>query len=160
MSKSTPDIRPPLQRIQELETQVRHLGNELRLTREEYEDATSKYLDIYCKLEEKVRERTRELDAVNGRLLREIEERKRTEAEKEQLIAQLQKAMQEVKVLSGFLPICASCKKIRDDSGYWSQIEEYISKHSNALFSHGICPDCVRQLYPDFHEELQRRKKK
>ena len=148
------------QYVQELETQVRHLGNELRLTREEYEDATAKYLDIYCKLEEKVRERTRELDAVNGRLLQEIEERKRTEAEKEQLIAQLQKAMQEVKVLSGFLPICASCKKIRDDSGYWNQLEEYISRHSNALFSHGICPDCVKKLYPDFHEELQRRTEK
>lgn len=157
MSSSDADLR---QRIQELETEVRHLGNELRLTREEYEDATSKYLDIYCNLEKKISERTRELDAANGKLVLEIEERKRTEAEKEQLIAQLQKAMQEVKVLSGFLPICASCKKIRDDSGYWSQIEEYISKHSNALFSHGICPDCVKKLYPDFHDELRRRTKK
>ncbi len=157
MSSSDADLR---QRIQELETEVRHLGNELRLTREEYEDATSKYLDIYCNLEKKISERTRELDAANGKLVLEIEERKRTEAEKEQLIAQLQKAMQEVKVLSGFLPICASCKKIRDDSGYWSQIEEYISKHSNALFSHGICPDCVKKLYPDFHAELRRRTKK
>lgn len=157
MSSSDADLR---QRIQELETEVRHLGNELRLTREEYEDATSKYLDIYCNLEKKISERTRELDAANGKLVLEIEERKRTEAEKEQLIVQLQKAMQEVKVLSGFLPICASCKKIRDDSGYWSQIEEYISKHSNALFSHGICPDCVKKLYPDFHDELRRRTKK
>jgi DNA repair exonuclease SbcCD ATPase subunit len=160
MSNSDPGLRQRSQRIQELETEVRHLGNELRLTREEYEDATSKYLDIYCNLEKKISERTRELDEANGRLVLEIEERKRTEAEKEQLIAQLQKAMQEVKVLSGFLPICASCKKIRDDSGYWSQIEEYISKHSNALFSHGICPDCVKKLYPDFHDELRRRGKK
>ena len=160
MSNSDPGLRQRSQRIQELETEVRHLGNELRLTREEYEDATSKYLDIYCNLEKKISERTRELDEANGKLVLEIEERKRTEAEKEQLIAQLQKAMQEVKVLSGFLPICASCKKIRDDSGYWSQIEEYISKHSNALFSHGICPDCVKKLYPDFHDELRRRGKK
>jgi len=160
MSNSAPGLRQRSQRIQELETEVRHLGNELRLTREEYEDATSKYLDIYCNLEKKISERTRELDEANGKLVLEIEERKRTEAEKEQLIAQLQKAMQEVKVLSGFLPICASCKKIRDDSGYWSQIEEYISKHSNALFSHGICPDCVKKLYPDFHDELRRRGKK
>ena len=149
----------PEQRIQALETQVRHLGNELRLTREEYEDATSKYLDIYCNLEKKISERTEALDAVNGKLLGEIEERKRTEAEKEELIAQLQKAMQEVKVLSGFLPICASCKKIRDDTGYWRQIEEYISRHSNALFSHSICPDCSKKLYPEFHEELRRRAK-
>ncbi len=156
MSNSDSELR---QRILELETQVRHLGNELRLTREEYEEATSKYLDIYFNLEKKISERTRELDAANGKLLCEIEERKRTEAEKEQLIAQLQKAMQEVKVLSGFLPICASCKKIRDDTGYWRQIEEYISRHSNALFSHGICPDCSKKLYPEVHEELQRRAK-
>ena len=156
MSNREPDL---LQRIQELETQVRHLGNELRLTKEEYEEATAKYLDIYCNLEKKINERTMELDAANGRLLCEIEERKRTEAEKEQLIVQLQNAMQDVKVLSGFLPICAACKKIRDDTGYWRQIEEYISKHSNALFSHGICPDCSKKLYPEYHEELQRRVK-
>ena len=156
MSNSDPELR---QRIHELETEVRHLGNELRLTREEYEDATAKYLDIYCNLEKKVSERTSELDKANGKLLCEIEERKRTEVEKEQLIAQLQKAMQEVKVLSGFLPICAACKKIRDDTGYWRQIEEYISKHSNALFSHGICPDCSKKLYPEYHEEIQRRLK-
>lgn len=156
MSDREPDL---LQRIQELEIQVRHLGNELRLTKEEYEEATSKYLDIYCNLEKKINERTMELDAANGKLLCEIEERKRTEAEKEQLIVQLQKAMQDVKVLSGFLPICAACKKIRDDTGYWRQIEEYISKHSNALFSHGICPDCSKKLYPEYHEELQRRVK-
>lgn len=148
------------QRIDELEIQVRHLGNELRLTKQEYEEATSRYLDIYCNLEKKVSERTRELDAANRQLLDEIEDRKRTEAEKVQLIDQLQKAMQEVKVLSGFLPICASCKKIRDDTGYWRQIEEYISTHSNALFSHGICPECTKKLYPEFHEEMQRRGKK
>ena len=157
MSSRDLDLR---QRIHELEIQVRHLGNELRLTREEYDDASSKYLDIYCKLDKKVSERTRELDEVNGKLRQEIEERKRTEAEKEQLIVQLQKAMQDVKVLSGFLPICASCKKIRDDTGYWRQIEEYISEHSNAIFSHGLCPECSRKLYPEFHDELQRRTEK
>lgn len=156
MSRSDSELR---QRIHELEIQVRHLGNELRLTKEEYDEASAKYLDMYCKLDKKVSERTSELDAANGRLVQEIEERKRTEAEKEQLIAELQKAMQDVKVLSGFLPICASCKKIRDDTGYWRQIEEYISKHSSALFSHGICPDCTKKLYPEFHEELQRRSK-
>lgn len=62
----------------------------------------------------------------------------------------LTEAMEEVKILSGFLPICASCKKIRDDQGYWKQIEAYIREHSEAEFSHGICPDCAKQLYPDF----------
>jgi len=55
----------------------------------------------------------------------------------------------EVKILKGFLPICASCKKIRDDKGYWSQIESYIQDHSEAEFSHGICPDCAKKLYPE-----------
>ncbi len=62
-----------------------------------------------------------------------------------------EKALQEIKILSGFLPICASCKKIRDDKGYWNQIESYIRDHSEAEFSHGICPDCAKKLYPDLY---------
>ena len=65
---------------------------------------------------------------------------------------ELQKAFEEIKQLKGILPICASCKKIRDDEGYWHQIELYIRDHSEADFSHGICPDCMKKLYPDFIE--------
>jgi len=72
------------------------------------------------------------------------EEKKRRE-----IIAQLHQALGEVKTLSGLLPICASCKKIRDDSGYWNQIETYIRDHSEAEFSHSICPECAKKLYPD-----------
>jgi len=61
----------------------------------------------------------------------------------------LNDAAKEVKKLSGFLPICASCKKIRDDKGYWNQIETYIKEHSEAQFSHSLCPDCAEKLYPD-----------
>ena len=68
----------------------------------------------------------------------------------ERLIAELQGALDKVKVLSGMLPICASCKKIRNDQGYWEQIEQYISKHSDADFSHGICPECAQRLYPNY----------
>jgi hypothetical protein len=64
------------------------------------------------------------------------------------IVVKLQKALSEVKTLSGLLPICAACKKIRDDNGYWQQIEQYISKHSEAEFSHGICPECRGKLYP------------
>jgi len=60
-----------------------------------------------------------------------------------------EKALSDLKVLGGMLPICASCKKIRDDQGYWSQIESYIRDHSEAEFSHGICPDCAKIIYPD-----------
>lgn len=65
-----------------------------------------------------------------------------------QLVDELQEAMAKVKLLSGFIPICASCKKIRDDQGYWGQIEKYISEHSEAQFSHAICPCCFKKLYP------------
>ena len=59
----------------------------------------------------------------------------------------------EIKQLRGMLPICASCKKIRDDKGYWSQIETYIKKHSEAEFTHGICPECMRKLYPEYSDD-------
>lgn len=82
-------------------------------------------------------------------IIHDVSARKEVEREKERLIDKLQKALSEVKTLRGFLPICASCKKIRDDKGYWNQIESYISKHSEAEFSHSICPECARKLYPD-----------
>ena len=100
-------------------------------------------------LEEMVKERTLELVRVNKDLKEEIEERKRAEREREKLILELTEALEKVKTLSGLLPICASCKKIRDDKGYWNQIESYIRRHSEAEFTHSICPDCSRRLYPD-----------
>jgi PAS domain S-box-containing protein len=79
----------------------------------------------------------------------DISVRVKVEQEKEALIQELQGTLSQIKQLSGLLPICASCKKIRDDKGYWNQIESYIKKHSEAKFSHGICPECARRLYPD-----------
>ena len=70
--------------------------------------------------------------------------------EREKLIESLQEALAQVKTLSGLLPICSHCKKIRDDSGYWRQIEQYVEKHSQAEFSHSMCPQCAHQLYPDY----------
>ena len=72
------------------------------------------------------------------------------ERERDQLIVELKDALSKVKLLSGLLPICASCKKIRDDQGYWNQVEMFIGKRSNAEFSHSICPECAKKLYPDF----------
>lgn len=71
------------------------------------------------------------------------------EAEREQLIAELQDALAKVKTLSGLLPICAWCKKIRNDGGYWQAVEQYISEHSDADFTHGICPDCLEKYFPN-----------
>jgi PAS domain S-box-containing protein len=81
----------------------------------------------------------------------DITDRTHAENERERIINELQSALTEVKTLSGLLPICAHCKKIRDDKGYWNQIESYIHKHSEAEFSHGICPECAKKYYPDMH---------
>ncbi len=79
-------------------------------------------------------------------------ERRNAEQEKEKLIIKLEKTLHEVKTLRGFIPICSHCKKIRNDEGYWEQIELYISQHTEAKFSHGICKSCAKELYPDLDE--------
>lgn len=104
-------------------------------------------------LEVRVRERTAELQAANGSLAAEVREHEVTQKQREALIAELRDALEQVKTLSGLLPICANCKKIRDDQGYWSQVEVYIGKHSEAEFSHSICPECVEELYPDLAKD-------
>ena len=70
------------------------------------------------------------------------------------LISELQDALAKVKKLSGLLPICSGCKKIRDDNGYWNQVEEYVASHTEAEFSHGLCPDCLKRLYPEYAEDI------
>lgn len=96
----------------------------------------------------------KELADSNEKLKNEIIQRQKAEKEKEETINQLQEALTEVKTLSGLLPVCSGCKKIRDDSGYWNQIEVYIQDHSEAQFSHGICPDCAKEIYGDFYDEI------
>lgn len=81
----------------------------------------------------------------------DITERKRAEVERERLIQELRDALGKVKLLSGMLPICSSCKKVRDDKGYWTQIESYVRSRSEADFSHSICPDCAKKLYPEMN---------
>jgi len=81
----------------------------------------------------------------------DITNRKRTEEEREKLINELKDALADVKLLSGLVPICANCKKIRDDQGFWTQIESYIQDRSDAKFSHSICPECAAKLYPNYN---------
>ena len=108
--------------------------------------------------------RIREANITNERLLKEITEREK--AEKELQVAhdeieirvkhrtlELEEALNNVKLLSGLIPICSNCKKIRDDKGYWNQIESYIDKHSEASFTHGICPDCLKRDYGVVYKE-------
>jgi len=92
-------------------------------------------------------------------ILRDITDRKRAMQEKEILIGELRGALSRVKTLSGLLPTCAGCRKIRDEEGEWHEMETYISEHSNAGFSHGLCPACAERLYPEVfgHEGLSPR---
>ncbi len=104
---------------------------------------------IHSELEIKVEERTLELAQANQHLREEMKGREQAQNEQKKLISELEVALAEVKQLSGFMPICAKCKSIRDDKGYWNRIEKYIENHSDAVFSHGLCPECEEELYSD-----------
>jgi len=84
----------------------------------------------------------------------EVLTRKNIEEDREQLIIELTEAITRLKQLKGLLPICPSCKKIRDDKGYWNELEIYLSKHSDAEFSHGICRNCLKILYPEQYQRM------
>ena len=86
---------------------------------------------------------------------RDVTDRKKAEMEKAMLLTSLEEALGNLKTLRGLVPICASCKKIRDDTGFWSQVESYVEAHSEAKFSHGICPECIRKLYPEFASAIE-----
>jgi len=81
---------------------------------------------------------------------RDITKRKAVEAEREELIENLQEALKEIKTLKGILPICSFCKKVRDDKGRWEHLEVYVHKYSDANISHGVCPECAKEHYPGF----------
>ena len=93
------------------------------------------------------------VEELNAQLQLEIAERTRSQQELRLRNQELEQALIDIRQLSGMLPICASCKKIRNDGGYWEQIEAYIQEHSEVEFSHGICPDCAVKLYPDFFDK-------
>ena len=109
-----------------------------------YEQGKRRLLDYQHTLEERVQDRTLDLTRSNMALEKDIVERRKAESE-------LREALAQVKTLTGLLPICANCKKIRDDNGYWSSVEKYISTHSEAEFTHGICPECLEKLYPSYY---------
>jgi DNA-binding NarL/FixJ family response regulator len=81
-------------------------------------------------------------------------ERQKLETERERLIHELQEALSKVKQLSGLLPICASCKKIRDDAGYWTQVEVYMRENTEIDFTHTVCPECTKKLYPEYYDAI------
>ncbi len=85
--------------------------------------------------------------------VRDITERKTAEIENEALIAQLKEALEKINTLKGLIPMCAWCRKIRDDSGYWKHVEKYVEEHTEALFTHGICPDCIERVKKEEEDE-------
>ena len=118
--------------------------------RKQAEETLSKYSEH---LEKLVRDRTSELAKVNAELHKDIAMRKVAEQEREKLISELQEAMSRIKTLSGLLPTCAWCRKVRDDDGYWKKVETYIEEHSDASFTHGICPECLQKNDPEAYKE-------
>jgi len=111
------------------------------------------------KAQEVIAQRTAELESINiklrmtnAELTNEVAERKRAEEENEKLIYELKDALSKIKSLTGLLPICANCKKVRNDKGFWEPIEIYIRDRSEADFSHGICPECAKELYPEYYK--------
>jgi PAS domain S-box-containing protein len=104
-------------------------------------------------LERRVRERTLQLENANRELQAQMAERQRLEHEREEVIRQLSDALGKVKTLGGLLPICSHCKKIRDDKGYWNRLEDFISSHSGAEFTHGICPECTAKYFPEVSDQ-------
>jgi methyl-accepting chemotaxis protein len=130
---------------------INRMREELHRSMERQKDVEEEIRRRRDELEGIVAQRTFALKETNEQLQREIDEKNRIDEERERLIASLQEEISKVKKLSGLLPICASCKKIRDDDGYWNEVESYIRDRSEAEFSHGICPECARKLYPDLN---------
>jgi PAS domain S-box-containing protein len=129
---------------------------------ESFQDARDLHTDIVleqagrvCNYDLRITPLTDRRGRVTGRLVvwRDITDHKQLEREQVKLIVSLQEALAQVKTLSGLLPMCASCKKIRDDQGYWRQVEEYIAAHTEAEFTHGICPECAARLYPQLYPD-------
>lgn len=102
-----------------------------------------------------IEQRVKKQAQTNKKLEKENRERIVAEVKRDKTILNLQRALDEVKTLRGILPICSFCKKVRDDKGYWEQVDVYIHKYSQADISHGICPDCAKKHYPEFSKDLE-----
>lgn len=114
------------------------------------QQVTHKTIENFKSSLESLAQKSKNLTATKNALEEEVVGRKEAQKIGEMLVADLQETLGKVKLLSGHLPICSSCKKIRDDKGSWNQIELYIRERSEAEFTHGICPECTKKLYPTF----------
>ena len=99
------------------------------------------------------------LNAVNRKTSEYADQLVTAGEERQALVTELESALAQVRTLQGFLPICSECKKIRDDEGYWKEVELYISEHTDSVFSHGICPDCAHELYGEYFDDVRQRQR-
>ncbi|MDO9578766.1 MAG: hypothetical protein Q7J16_12860, partial [Candidatus Cloacimonadales bacterium] len=141
--------------IEKLQNLNAHLQSEFD-TRTKIEKELQGYRD---NLESLIRERTDELMKTNEMLKIEILERQAIDEDRKKLVDDLQEAIDNIKTLKGLIPICSSCKNIRDDKGYWNDLGVYISEHSEIEFSHSLCPDCLKKHYPEEYKRLQEKGK-
>ncbi len=122
-------------------------GRTIRLELEYFcKNGSTVWMELLCTA---IRDNSGRITGVHG-VSRDITERRKAALEREDLVEKLKQALADVKTLRGMLPICANCKKIRDDTGYWNQIESYIIKHSDAVFTHSLCPECAKTIYPEY----------
>lgn len=141
-------------RLEQTIRELQQVHEKLRQELQKKQDTAAALQKERNRLEDLVRQRRGEILKSNHKLQLEILARKRIEEEREQLIMEMTTALAGIKQLKKLLPICPSCKKIRDDKGYWTNLEIYLSKHSDAEFSHGICRSCMKKLYPDQYQKL------
>jgi CRP-like cAMP-binding protein len=147
--KTTDDL---LEGLRERNTRLEKINEQLNQEVEERRRAQAQLEKYRDSLEDLVKDRTNELERTNVNLRREIDNRKQVEGEQRKLVDELQAALSKVKTLSGLIPVCSSCKKIRDDKGYWKQIDAYLSEFSGAEFDSSMCPECSHKLYPKFYK--------
>jgi hypothetical protein len=122
-------------------------SREIQAVAEAFSGMSGRVKNHIDKLESEVSKRTLHLEEANKKLAA-------TADELQQKNRALQEAMAQIRTLSGILPICASCKKIRNDQGYWEQVESYVCRHTDAQFSHGLCKECIKKLYPNLSSDL------
>ncbi len=139
----------PQKELEGIREELRESSKKMGIIEAVYKIQPAHSQPVWLKDQEIVETRKQDNICVSSGCLTVVSKEMEAEEEREKLVVELQNAMAKVKILNGMLPICAWCKNIRDDKGYWSQIETYIRDHSEADFSHSICPDCAKKHHPE-----------
>ena len=143
----------PQKELEGIQEELRESGKKTGIIEAIYKIQPTDCQPVWLKDQAIVEIRKQDNICISSGCLTDVSKEMEAEEEREKLVVELQNAMAKVKILSGMLPICAWCKNIRDDEGYWSQIETYIRDHSEADFSHSICPECKKKHYPELDHQ-------